>query len=177
MKRVGLLEPIVVDRHEKRYRLIAGERRIRAARMLQWKSIAASLRERLTDAELRDIELEENDNRKSLTEAERAKRYRTSKRLVENARKAKEVLAQSAQKPNQKGTIGFPVALQPGADVSDLGASFQGDNITLICAFRERLDFLERLLECFRLPVAAVLRQLYVDHVDERDRDIGPRRL
>jgi ParB/RepB/Spo0J family partition protein len=106
MKRVGLLEPIVVDRHEKRYRLIAGERRIRAARMLQWKSIAASLRERLTDAELRDIELEENDNRKSLTEAERAKRYRTSKRLVENARKAKEVLAQSAQKPNQKGTKG-----------------------------------------------------------------------
>jgi hypothetical protein len=39
---------------------------LRAARMLKWKT--ANLREHLTDAQYREIELEENENRKSLTE-------------------------------------------------------------------------------------------------------------
>jgi ParB family chromosome partitioning protein len=108
MQLVGLLEPIVVDRNgcNDCYRLVAGERRLRAARMLKWKTIPASLLEHLTEAERREIELEENENRKSLTEHERTRTFASSKRLVENARKAKEVLAQSAQKPNQKGTKG-----------------------------------------------------------------------
>jgi ParB-like chromosome segregation protein Spo0J len=42
IERVGLLEPIVVDRNgqQNSYRLIAGERRLKAVRMLKWKSIA-----------------------------------------------------------------------------------------------------------------------------------------
>jgi ParB family chromosome partitioning protein len=95
MNRVGLLEPIIVDRNGNQsvYRLIAGERRLRAAQMLQWKTIPASLLEHLTEEELREIELEENENRKSLTEQERARTFAGSKRLVENAKKAKEILS------------------------------------------------------------------------------------
>jgi hypothetical protein len=48
MKRVGQIQAIVVDRPKKggAYRLVAGFRRIKAARMLRWKTIAAARRER-----------------------------------------------------------------------------------------------------------------------------------
>jgi ParB-like chromosome segregation protein Spo0J len=41
MKRAGLLEPIIVDHNGNGYRLVAGERRLKAARLLKWKTIAA----------------------------------------------------------------------------------------------------------------------------------------
>jgi ParB-like chromosome segregation protein Spo0J len=67
IKRVGLLKPITVDRTKitdpKLYRLFAGERRRRAALMLGWKTIPAHVMDRLTDERMRDIELEENENR------------------------------------------------------------------------------------------------------------------
>jgi ParB family chromosome partitioning protein len=51
MQLVGLLEPIIVDRNGcDNYRLVAGERRLRAARMPKWKTIPASLLEHLTEA-------------------------------------------------------------------------------------------------------------------------------
>jgi hypothetical protein len=56
MQLVGLLEPIIVDRNgcDDCYRLVAGERRLRAARMPKWKTIPASLLEHLTEAAPRD---------------------------------------------------------------------------------------------------------------------------
>lgn len=108
IKRVGLLEPIIVDRNGNRgYRLVVGERRLRAAWLLQWETIPAQLREQLTDAELRDIEFEENENRKPLTERERARTFASSKKLKDNAAKAREILAQSAQE--KTGKRGQPV--------------------------------------------------------------------
>jgi ParB-like chromosome segregation protein Spo0J len=105
MELVGWLEPIVVDRNgcNDCYRLVAGERRLRAARMLKWKTIPASLREHLTDEEYREIELEENENRKSLTERERTRTFASSKRLVENAQKAREVLSAAPKTRSPKG--------------------------------------------------------------------------
>jgi ParB/RepB/Spo0J family partition protein len=105
MKRVGLLEPIIVDRNDKKgYRLVAGERRLKAAQMLKWHMIPANLREHLTDAQLRDIELEENENRKPLTQRERERTFASSKRLVESAKKAGEVLsAATADKSKPRG--------------------------------------------------------------------------
>jgi ParB family chromosome partitioning protein len=90
LKRIGLLEPIIVDRAttKDRYRLVAGARRLKAAQMLKWNTIPASLRGNLTDEELRDIELEENENRKQLKAEERRKTFRASKQIVENAKKA-----------------------------------------------------------------------------------------
>jgi len=108
LKRVGLLQPIIVDREKRSgpYKLIAGFRRLKAARLLRWKTIAASLLDTLTEEERRDIELEENENRKSLTAAERRKRFRASAQVAESAKKAREVLRRSAEKPDQKRTKG-----------------------------------------------------------------------
>ena len=49
--------------------------------------------------ELRAIELEENENRKSLTAAERSKTFRAAKQVVEDAKKVKAVSSQSETKP------------------------------------------------------------------------------
>jgi ParB/RepB/Spo0J family partition protein len=92
---IGLLEPIIVDQNgaENNYRLVAGGRRLRAVRMLRWKTISAQLLEHLSENELRDIELEENENWLPLSEGERTRTFQSSKRLLENAKKAAEVIS------------------------------------------------------------------------------------
>jgi ParB family chromosome partitioning protein len=67
---VGLLHPIQVYPARNRYRLIAGERRLEAARRLGWTHIEALVREPRGDDLL--LELIENTQRKVLTEAEEA---------------------------------------------------------------------------------------------------------
>ena len=77
--------------------LVAGERRLRACRMLGWSEIPARLYSELTDDERREIELEENLRRKDLTPYER------SKTLDNLVKKAAEVLAGSAKTDRSKG--------------------------------------------------------------------------
>jgi ParB/RepB/Spo0J family partition protein len=109
IRRVGLLEPILVDRNGSgRYRLVFGERRLRAVTLLKWPTIRAQLVEHLSDEELREIELEENDNRKSLTEGERARTFSSSQKLLANAQKAAEVLVRSVPKPAPSPKGGRP---------------------------------------------------------------------
>jgi hypothetical protein len=106
MSRVGLLHAIVVDRQGQRFRLIAGERRYRAARLLKWKTIPASLLDSLTDEQLRDIEVEENENRKALNARERRKTFRVAKKVVEDAKQAAQILGQCG--PEKTGKRGQP---------------------------------------------------------------------
>src|SRR5215218_9223791 len=61
---VGILQPIQVFRTGKRYRLIAGERRLQAARLLGWPAIDALVRAPRGDELL--LELVENAQRKFL---------------------------------------------------------------------------------------------------------------
>lgn len=105
IKRVGLLEPIIVDRNGRdRFRLVVGGRRLKAVQLLKWRTIPAQLREHLSEAELRDIEFEENENRKDFTERERARRFESSKKLVAQAKRAGEVISgQSPDKPIPRG--------------------------------------------------------------------------
>jgi hypothetical protein len=116
---------ILRDNRKEGYRLIAGDRRLRAVRLLKWKTIPATLRDQLTEEQLRDIELEENDNRKALTAAERRKTFRVAKRMVEAAKKAAEVLGHRGQKPKTKGTAGGRPAKpdSPSAVAEALGVS------------------------------------------------------
>lgn len=88
LRRYGLLHPIVVDANG---RLVAGERRLQAATLLGWTEIDARSVGDLSDAELREIELEENLRRKDLTPLER------SRKLVELAETAEGLLATSAK--------------------------------------------------------------------------------
>lgn len=98
IQRVGLLEPIIVDRAAAGYRLVAGGRRLRAVRdYLRREFIAASLLDTLTEEELRDYELEENENRKQLTS------YEASRRMVLKAEKAAESFSVTATKKDPRG--------------------------------------------------------------------------
>lgn len=63
LSRVGQLQPIIINRDNL---LIAGGRRLTAAKQLGWEHISATYRDTLNEAELREIELEENLKRKDL---------------------------------------------------------------------------------------------------------------
>lgn len=63
---IGQITPIVVAETEGRFTLIAGERRLTAAKQLAWSSIEAVFKSDLSESELVLIELEENIRRKQL---------------------------------------------------------------------------------------------------------------
>ena len=64
LEKVGLINPIVVDED---YNLIAGFRRFQAAKELGWETIAVTIVKNKNQAEIMDIEAEENFNRLNFT--------------------------------------------------------------------------------------------------------------
>lgn len=71
----GMIQPIVVRKLEDdHYELIAGERRWRAVKTLEWESVSAIIRE-MTDAETASVALIENLQREELTVVEEAHAY------------------------------------------------------------------------------------------------------
>jgi hypothetical protein len=187
IKRVGLLEPIVVDEDQSsgHIRLVCGGRRVEAVKLLGWKTIPAQLRQDLTTEELRDIELEENENRKALNDRERARTFKSSQKLIDNAKKAAEVSGHDVQKPHggRPSTYGKPlpeVADDLGVDERTLrraeqhvqlaqaypfmqGADWRQSHVLAMGETLEKLPEPERkqatgVLECARIlaPVDAV---------------------
>ncbi|GMV71845.1 MAG: hypothetical protein AMXMBFR77_16830 [Phycisphaerales bacterium] len=76
VKVVGVQQPITVRRVGERYRIIAGERRWRAATMAGLTAIPAILMEgELSEAEIIELQLIENCAREDLNPAEKAKAY------------------------------------------------------------------------------------------------------
>lgn len=71
----GLLQPITVRRREESYELIAGERRLRAARSIGWSTIAAVIRD-VPDEQLLLFALVENLQRENLNPLDEAEGYR-----------------------------------------------------------------------------------------------------
>ncbi|TGK20165.1 ParB/RepB/Spo0J family partition protein [Leptospira fluminis] len=65
MRRLGLIEPIVVRKAGKKFQIVAGERRYQAAKILGWKSIAAVETDASEDR-CYEMALAENEKRKSL---------------------------------------------------------------------------------------------------------------
>lgn len=89
----GMIQPIVVrtiDDDEKRYEIIAGERRFRAVSLLQWETIPAIIRE-MNDKETASVALIENLQREELTVIEEAQAYQ---RLLDLHGLTQEALAQ-----------------------------------------------------------------------------------
>lgn len=76
----GLLHPITLARDGERYTLIAGGRRLQAARRLHWKTIAAAIRE-ADDAEQATLRFLENNQRSTLSPVEEAKQLAN---MIEN---------------------------------------------------------------------------------------------
>ncbi|HTF89163.1 MAG TPA: ParB/RepB/Spo0J family partition protein [Planctomycetota bacterium] len=74
----GVLQPVVVRRLEDgRYQLIAGERRWRASRLAGLRRIPAMIKTQVTDAEMLELALVENVQRRDLDPLERAHGYKT----------------------------------------------------------------------------------------------------
>lgn len=74
----GLLNPITLNSN---YELIAGERRLQAAKQLGWTSINANILDNLSDVDQLEMELEENNQRKEFTDDELMEGYKRLQRL------------------------------------------------------------------------------------------------
>lgn len=73
----GLLQPIVLRRtSENAYELIAGERRVRAARKVGLASLPAVIRESISDQDMLELALVENVQRRGLNPIEKALGFR-----------------------------------------------------------------------------------------------------
>lgn len=89
----GMIQPIVVrqiDDLDKKYEIIAGERRFRAVSSLGWEAIPAIIRE-MNDKETASVALIENLQREELTVIEEAQAYQ---RLLDLHQLTQEALAQ-----------------------------------------------------------------------------------
>lgn len=87
----GMIQPIVVRKmDEEKYEIIAGERRWRAANLLEWEHISAIVRN-MSDTETASVALIENLQREELTVIEEAKAYAS---LIELHSLTQEALAQ-----------------------------------------------------------------------------------
>ncbi|MCD1183641.1 ParB/RepB/Spo0J family partition protein [Leptospira sp. Pond_2020] len=65
VKRLGLIEPIVVRKSGKKYQIVAGERRYQAAKILKWNTIPA-IETLASEDKCFEMALAENEKRKSL---------------------------------------------------------------------------------------------------------------
>ena len=78
LRTYGLLNPITLN---SKYELIAGERRLQAAKQLGWTNINAGVQSNLSDVEELEMELEENNQRKEFTKEELLDGYRRLEKL------------------------------------------------------------------------------------------------
>jgi ParB family chromosome partitioning protein len=74
----GLINPILVNSNRE---LIAGHRRLEAAKRLGWQYIEATVTEAESDAELLEKELDENIHRRNLSAMELAEGYARLEKL------------------------------------------------------------------------------------------------
>ena len=80
LRRYGLLNPITVNA---KYELIAGERRLEAAKALGWERINANvLDSSVTKIKQLEMELEENNQRKEFTDEELLSGYHRLEKLL-----------------------------------------------------------------------------------------------
>ncbi len=112
----GIIQPIIVRRKdEELYEVIAGERRLRAAKFLKWETISAIIRD-LSDTETASIALIENIQREELSVIEEANAY---EKLLEMHSLTQEALAQRLGKSqstvaNRIRLLTLPEVIQEG---------------------------------------------------------------
>ena len=78
LRRYGLLNPVTID---SQYNLIAGERRLAAAKAIGWTSINAVIINNVSPLTKLEPELEENNQRKEFTDAELLEGYKRLEKL------------------------------------------------------------------------------------------------
>lgn len=73
----GILQPVLVTRDGERYRILAGERRVRAAHLAGLERVPVVVREGISDRDHLLLALVENVQRRDLTALEEAEAYRS----------------------------------------------------------------------------------------------------
>jgi ParB family chromosome partitioning protein len=111
----GVVEPILVRRHGERYRIVAGERRWRAAQRAGLREIPALVRE-ASDAEAFELALVENLQRADLNAIEEAEAYEV---LVRERGLTQEQVAERVGKDRSTVANALRLLKLPG-DVRDL---------------------------------------------------------
>lgn len=76
IRRTGILQPVLVTKEGGRFRIVAGERRVRAARLAGLSEVPVIVREGVTDRDHLLLALVENVQRRDLTVLEEAEAYR-----------------------------------------------------------------------------------------------------
>lgn len=94
IKQHGVLQPILVQRREKYYEIIAGERRWRAAKIAGLKEVPVIIKD-FTDQEIVEVALIENIQREDLNPIEEALAY---KRLLEEYNLKQDEVAERVSK-------------------------------------------------------------------------------
>lgn len=94
IKQFGLLQPLLVQKKDKYYEIIAGERRWRAAKMAGLKEVPVVIKD-LSDQEIVEISLIENIQREDLNPIEEAQAY---KRLLTEFHLKQDELAERISK-------------------------------------------------------------------------------
>lgn len=90
----GVIQPIILTKRGKRYEIIAGERRWRAAKLAGLSKIPAVIKE-YTDREIMEVSLIENIQRQDLNPIEEARAYQ---RLISEYELKQDVLAERVSK-------------------------------------------------------------------------------
>ncbi len=76
IKKEGILEPVLLRKIADRYQIIAGERRIRAAKLAKISTVPAIIKFHITDVQMAKLALIENLQREELTCVEQAQGYK-----------------------------------------------------------------------------------------------------
>jgi len=116
IKRVGLLEPIIVRPYEGEYQVVVGERRYRAAHQAGLDRVPVIIRD-YTDDEVMELNLVENIQREDLSAVEKGKlcsdlltkfpqKYPSQEALAKRLGQAQSAIAAWLQ------TIGMPIEVQ-----------------------------------------------------------------
>ncbi|MCR5608854.1 MAG: ParB/RepB/Spo0J family partition protein [Lachnospiraceae bacterium] len=94
IKQFGVIQPLILQKRDKYYEIIAGERRWRAAKIAGLKEIPAIIKD-YSDKEIVEIALIENIQRESLNPIEEAEAY---KRLIEEYNLKQDEVAEKVSK-------------------------------------------------------------------------------
>ena len=95
IKEKGIIQPVVVRQAGGEYELVAGERRLTAAKRLGWEKIPVVIAERLSKEDMLELSLIENLQREDLNPIDTARGYQ---RLMEECSLSQDQMAQKIGK-------------------------------------------------------------------------------
>ena len=146
IKQHGILQPLILTATEKGFELIAGERRLRAARMLDLKTVPAIIRD-LQEQQKLELSLVENIQRKDLNQIEEAVAYQ---RLIDEFSITQEEVAKRVSKSRSSITnilrlLSLPSEIQKA--LIDNKINYSTSRVIVGLPPTERLKFFERVLK------------------------------